>query len=221
MQAQTAGTPPAPAPTGAPRRTGVGGREAFAYGAGNFAFALLGLVGLVLATILPSYLVHVYGGREGYGFMGAILGLGTAAFLALSASVPERAEFQGRPPLGPFAGWIATLSNPHFFRILIAFATATSAGCWWLSDGTILLFTALLVFGGASFGNYVALPASIVADLIDWDEARTGLRREASYFALWAFATKFGSAFTGWAALLTFRFERGDLDAAQRAVGRG
>jgi Na+/melibiose symporter-like transporter len=298
----------------------------------------LGFVGLVCATILPAYLVHVYGGREGYGFMGAILGFGTAAFLALSSVVPERAEFQGRPPLGPFAGWVATLSNPHFLRILIAFslsaiagavpavlviyvsvyiigtpdwwaraipgwlptwsyyllvyfvsgilslplwnacahrlgkratwgvaialATATSAGCWWLAEGSIAFFTVLLVFGGASFGNYVALPASIVADLIDWDESQTGLRREASYFAIWAFATKFGSAFTGWAALqvlervgyvpgvaqsetvklwmlwmyswfpaifyalsgaalLTFRFEKNDLDDAQRAVGRG
>ena len=52
-----------------------------------------------------------------------------------------------------------------------------------------------------SFGNYIALPPSMVADLIDWDEARTGRRREASYFGIWSFATKFGNAFTGFAAL--------------------
>ena len=52
-----------------------------------------------------------------------------------------------------------------------------------------------------SFGNYISLPASIVADLIDYDEVHTGGRREASYFAIWAFATKFGNAFTGFAAL--------------------
>ena len=38
-------------------------------------------------------------------------------------------------------------------------------------------------------------------DLIDWDEARTGTRREASYFGIWSFATKYGNAFTGFAAL--------------------
>jgi Na+/melibiose symporter-like transporter len=63
------------------------------------------------------------------------------------------------------------------------------------------LFTLILVFGGMSFGNYIALPPSMVADLIDWDEARTGRRREGSYFGLWSFATKFGNAFTGFAAL--------------------
>jgi len=52
-----------------------------------------------------------------------------------------------------------------------------------------------------SFGNYLALPPSIVADLIDSDEASTGLRREGAYFAIWSFATKAGNAITGFAAL--------------------
>lgn len=52
-----------------------------------------------------------------------------------------------------------------------------------------------------SFGNYLALPPSMVADLIDWDEVRTRGRREGSYFALWAFATKLGAAVTGFVAL--------------------
>jgi GPH family glycoside/pentoside/hexuronide:cation symporter len=296
------------------------------------------LAGLLAATILPAWLIHLYGGRDGYSFMGAILGIGTSLFLLTSACLTrERPEFQGRSTLGPYAGWIATLRNPHFRRILVAFAlsaiagavpavlviyvsvyvigtppwwaevtpawlptwsyyllvyfgsgvaslplwsavarrfgkratwgaaialaTGTSAGCWWLGEGRVAFFSVLLVFGGMSFGNYIALPASIVADLIDWDEASTGGRREASYFAIWAFATKFGNAFTGFAALqllervgyvpgvaqsetvktwmlamyswfpaafyllsglalLRFRFDRSDLDRAQRAVGR-
>jgi len=59
----------------------------------------------------------------------------------------------------------------------------------------------ILVLGGASFGNYLALPPSMVADLIDHDEASTGMRREGAYFALWSFATKAGNAITGFAAL--------------------
>jgi Na+/melibiose symporter-like transporter len=240
------------------------------------AFAL---VGLLVATILPAYLIALHGGRRGYAFMGAILGLGTSLFLLASgAFVTERAEFRERPPaLGPYAGWAATLANPHFRRLLLAFvlsaiagavpatlviyvsvyvigtpdwwarsipgwlptwsyyllvyftagvlslplwnvsvprfgkratwgfaivlATLTSAGCWWLAEGTVGLFTVILVFGGMSFGNFIALPASMVADLIDWDESRTAVRREASYFGIWSFATKFGNAFTGFAAL--------------------
>jgi GPH family glycoside/pentoside/hexuronide:cation symporter len=236
------------------------------------------LAGLLAATILPAWLIHVFGGRTGYGFMGGILGVGTSFFLLASGGlVRERAEFQGRPSLGPYAGWIATLRNPHFRHILlpfalsaiagavpavlviyisvyvigtpewwaqampgwlptwsyyllvyfssgilslplwnamvgrvgkratwgtaIALATLTSSACFWLDEGRVAYFTVLLVFGGMSFGNYISLPASIVADLIDYDEVQTGRRREASYFAIWAFATKFGSAFTGFAAL--------------------
>jgi len=237
------------------------------------------LAGLLVATILPAYLIDVYGGRAGYSFMGLILGLGTALALLVSGlGVGERAEFRALPPtLGPYAGWLETLRNPHFRRLLLAFtlsaiagavpatlviyvsvyvigtpawwaesipgwlptwsyyllvyflsgvlslplwnavarrsgkratwglaialATGTSAACAWLSEGSVALFTVILVVGGASFGNFIALPPSMVADLIDWDEARTGQRREGSYFGLWSFATKFGNAFTGFAAL--------------------
>jgi Na+/melibiose symporter-like transporter len=237
------------------------------------------LAGLLVATLLPAYLIDLYGGRLGYSFMGAILGLGTTLFLLVSGGcVAERGEFRALPPtLGPYAGWLETLRNPHFRRLLLAFslaaiagavpatlviyvavyvigtpawwaenipgwmptwsyyllvyfvagvlslplwsavarrfgkratwgvaialATLTSAGCWWLHEGSVGLFTAILVVGGMAFGNSIALPPSMVADLIDWDEARTGTRREGSYFGLWSFATKFGNAFTGFAAL--------------------
>jgi Na+/melibiose symporter-like transporter len=236
------------------------------------------LAGLLVATLMPAYLIHVYGGRQGYSFMGAILGFGTALFLIFSALVTrERSEFQGRPSMNPYAGWLATLRNPHFRRLLLAFACSAIAGAvpavlviyiavyvigtpeWWtqaipgwmptwsyyllvyfgsgvlslplwsrmarrvgkrptwglaialatlssalcygLSDGAIFYFTVVLVLGGASFGNYLSIPPSMVADLIDWDEVRTGGRREANYFALWAFATKCGNAITGFTAL--------------------
>lgn len=236
------------------------------------------LAGLLLATILPAYLIHVYGGRIGYSFMGAILGAGTGLFLIGSASVSrERAEFHGREPMNPYAGWLATLRNVYFRPLLLAFvcsaiagavpavlviyiavyiigtptwwadavpgwlptwsyyllvyfvsgvislpfwnrlaavlgkrgtwgvaigiATCTSAACFWLSPGSIGYFTVLLVLGGFSFGNYLSLPPSMVADLIDYDEVLTGRRREGSYFAIWAFATKFGNAVTGFVAL--------------------
>lgn len=237
-----------------------------------------GLAGLLCATILPAYLIHLRGGREGYAAMGAILGAATAFFLfAAGVASRERREFQGRESLNPYRGIIRSLQNPHFrpllaafslsaiagavpatlviyvavyiigtpewwtqsapgwlptwsyylllyfasavfslplwnrvaagsgkkatWAIAIALATATSAACFWLDDGSIGLFSVILVLGGASFGNYLALPPSMVADLIDHDEAATGMRREGAYFALWSFATKAGNAITGFAAL--------------------
>lgn len=236
------------------------------------------LAGLLLATISPAYLIHVYGGLDGYSFMGAMLGGGTALTLIISAvACRERPEFQGRPPMNPYAGWLATLQNPHFRPLLLAFALAAIAGAvpavlviyvsvyiigtpdWWietvpgwmptwsyylllyfssgvvslplwnriaatlgkrntwaiaitlagttslacagLGDGSVLYFSVILVFGGAAFGNTLSLPPAMVADLIDWDEVRTGRRREGSYFAIWAFATKLGAAITGFVAL--------------------
>ncbi|HVN85974.1 MAG TPA: MFS transporter [Candidatus Binatia bacterium] len=237
-----------------------------------------GLAGLLAATILPAYLIHLYGGRTGYGAMGAILGLGTSVFLLYSGVVVrERPEFQGRPAMNPYAGIIATLRNRPFRVLLMAFAfsaiagavpavlviyvavyiigtpewwarsipdwlptwsyylllyflcavlslplwnrmahrfgkratwgaaivlaTLTSAACYWLAEGTIGFFSVILVLGGVSFGNYQALPPSMVADLIDHDEVETGGRREGAYFALWSFVIKAGNAITGFAAL--------------------
>ena len=237
-----------------------------------------GLAGLLCATILPAYLIHLRGGRDGYAAMGAMLGAATALFLFGAGVVSrERSEFSGRESMNPYRGIVRTLQNPHFRPLLAAFAlsaiagavpatlviyvavyvigtpewwtqgapdwlptwsyylllyfasavvalpfwsrvaatrgkkatwgiaialaTGTSAACFWLDDGSIGLFSVILVLGGASFGNYLALPPSMVADLIDHDEASTGMRREGSYFALWSFATKAGNAITGFAAL--------------------
>jgi len=93
------------------------------------------------------------------------------------------------------------LGKRNTWAIAIFIATCTSAGCWWLKDGSVGYFSLLLVFGGISFGNYLALPPSMVADIIDFDEATTGRRREGSYFSIWTFVTKLGAALTGFAAL--------------------
>jgi len=241
------------------------------------------LIGLLAATILPAYLIYVYGGVQGYSFMGAILGGGVAVFLIIAGVLSrERVEFHGRPPMNPYAGWLATFRNPHFRLLLVSFvfssigaavpavliiyvsvyiigtpdwwvelipgwmptwsyyllvyftsaivclpmwnrtahrigkrntwgvaivmSTLTSASCWWLDAGSVGYFTIILVFGGSAFGNFLAIPPSMVADVIDWDEVETGKRREGNYFAIWAFTTKFGAAVTGFVALQVLEY---------------
>lgn len=236
------------------------------------------LIGLLLATVIPAYLIYKFGGREGYSLMGGILGAGAALFLLISGLVSrERIEFRGREAMGPYKGWITTFRNEHFRKLLVAFfcsavagavpatlviyvsvyiigtpawwtetmpgwmptwsyylllyftsaicalpfwnraalwwgkrntwaaaislATVSSAACWWLQEGSVGYFSILLVLGGISFGNYLTLPPSMVADIIDYDEVSTGRRREGSYFAIWAFVTKLGAAVTGFTAL--------------------
>jgi len=61
---------------------------------------------------------------------------------------------------------------------------------WMLGEGDVWLLLVVAAVGGlASAGADVLVP-SIQADVIDWDELRTGQRKEGAYFAAWAFAAK-------------------------------
>jgi len=158
------------------------------------AFALSAIAGAVPATLVIYIAVYVIGTPE-WWTQGAPDWLPTWSYYLLLyfASAVVALPFWSRVA--------ATRGKKVTWGIAIALATGTSAACFWLDDGSIGLFSVILVLGGASFGNYLALPPSMVADLIDHDEASTGMRREGSYFALWSFATKAGNAITGFAAL--------------------
>jgi glycoside/pentoside/hexuronide:cation symporter, GPH family len=105
----------------------------------------LGLAGLLAATIVPAYLIDLYGGRHGYGAMGAILGGATALFLFVSGAVAtERPEFQGRPSMNPYAGVVATLSNRPFFILLIAFTFSAIAGA---IPAVLVIYVAVYIIG--------------------------------------------------------------------------
>lgn len=240
------------------------------------------LTGLLAATVLPGFLIFWYGGRDGYSFMAAILGVCMAFFLIVAGfATKERAEFRGRKPMSPYKAWASTFENPHFRKIVAAFifssiaaavpailiiyiatyvvgtpdwwaeavpgwmptwsfylvvyfgcgivalpfwnrlaarvgkrnawlsaiaiSAAGSAACALLGTGTVLLYTILMGILGAAYSNYMALPSSIVADIIDWDEARTGGRREGSYFAVNAFILKCCAALTGFISLMVLQ----------------
>ena len=105
----------------------------------------LGLAGLLAATILPAYLIHLYGGREGYAAMGAILGLTTSLFLLFSGlAVRERPEFQGRAPMNPYVGIIVTLRNPHYRILLLAFTFSALAGA---VPAVLVIYIAVYIIG--------------------------------------------------------------------------
>ena len=47
-------------------------------------------------------------------------------------------------------------------------------------------------------GSGAVVGPSLKADVIDWDEARTGERKEGSYFATWNFAQKAAGGIAIW-----------------------
>ena len=54
-----------------------------------------------------------------------------------------------------------------------------------------------VVFGTMSGCGSVVGP-SLKADVVDWDEGRTGERKEGAYFATWNFAQKAAAGIAGW-----------------------
>jgi GPH family glycoside/pentoside/hexuronide:cation symporter len=69
-----------------------------------------------------------------------------------------------------------------------------------VDDGGLAIMLALAGLGGFSSGGADVVFPSLEADVIDYDEYRTGQRKEGMYFAAWHFAAKTA---LGGAAMLT------------------
>ena len=61
---------------------------------------------------------------------------------------------------------------------------------FFVGPGQLMLLCALLVGAGFSNGCGGAIGASMLADVIDYDELRSGQRKEGAYSAAWGFALK-------------------------------
>jgi Na+/melibiose symporter-like transporter len=86
---------------------------------------------------------------------------------------------------------------------LIAMAISIAAFVWafLLGPGSVAAYAAICVLSGIGLGADLALPPSLLADVIDGDEARGAGRNEGSYFGLWSLATKMNLALAAGIAL--------------------
>jgi GPH family glycoside/pentoside/hexuronide:cation symporter len=71
--------------------------------------------------------------------------------------------------------------------VMTAFAFG---GMFFLDEGDYLLISLLAVAAGLAAGAGATIGPSIQADVIDYDEYRTGERKEGAYFAAWNFVFK-------------------------------
>ena len=89
--------------------------------------------------------------------------------------------------------WIY-LSRRMGKRRLWLFATAVLAlafsGLFFVQPGQMWLLLGLGIVAGIGGGCGQVVGPSIQADIIDWDELRTGERKEGAYFAVWNFMRK-------------------------------
>jgi GPH family glycoside/pentoside/hexuronide:cation symporter len=80
-------------------------------------------------------------------------------------------------------------------------SVAAFSGAAFLGPGDVAAFSAIVVISGIGFGAGLVLPASLVADVVDYDEFLHGARREGLYYGLWAIVTKVSAALGAGAAL--------------------
>lgn len=72
--------------------------------------------------------------------------------------------------------------------------TGAFTGVYFLGPGDVELYGILVFVSGIGFGAGLALPSSIQADVIDYDELMSGQRREGRYIGLWSISKKMAAA---------------------------
>jgi len=94
-------------------------------------------------------------------------------------------------------GWVALarrIGKKRAWLLSIAINTGAFVGVFFLGPGDALIYGVLVFFSGIGLGATLALPSSIQADVIDYDELLTGERREGRYIGLWSIAKKLAAA---------------------------
>ncbi|HKE10143.1 MAG TPA: MFS transporter [Myxococcota bacterium] len=79
----------------------------------------------------------------------------------------------------------------------MAMVAVALGGLGFLSEGDLLTMAGLCALGGAAGAGLDVLLPSMQADIIDWDELRTGERKEGVYFAVWHFSAKTAAGIAG------------------------
>jgi len=88
---------------------------------------------------------------------------------------------------------------------LVIASLAVSSG-FLLPYGKSPLIYLVAFFAGMGFSAQWVCPWSMLPDVVEFDEAKTGERREGIFYGMWAFITKFtnalGIAASGWSLAL-------------------
>jgi len=80
------------------------------------------------------------------------------------------------------------------WRMALLLAAATLAFVPLLGPGDIVWFALIAAIVGVTLGADLAMPAAMLADVVDQDVLATGRKRTGIYFAVWAMAAKLAAA---------------------------
>jgi GPH family glycoside/pentoside/hexuronide:cation symporter len=156
--------------------------EGFGYVKANKPFMIL-LVSYTIsaignnlpATLILYYVEYVLQSKMADLFL-VIYFVTGILFLPLWIKIAER--------FGKKQAWLAAM----------ALNTGAFSGVFLLGPGDELFYGILVFLSGMGFGATLAIPSSIQADVIDYDELMTGERREGQYIGIWSLAKKIAAA---------------------------
>ncbi|TVQ97902.1 MAG: MFS transporter [Desulfovibrionales bacterium] len=139
------------------------------------AFAVAAIGANLPATLILYYVEHVLldTRAEGYLLLYFLTGI---AFLPLWVRI---AAHWGKKPT-----WMAAM----------AVNAGAFFGVFFLGPGQGTAFALLAAISGIGFGAGMALPSSMQADVIDYDQVLSGRRREGAFIGLWSIIKKTSSA---------------------------
>jgi len=149
---------------------------------------ILSAVGAVIpATLILFYIEHVLQSSNANVFL-------SLYFLSGMLTLPVWIHFSRS--LEKRSVWLSALSiNTGSFLMV-----------YFLAPGQELAYGILVVMSGLGFGATMAIPSSMQADVIDYDEYLHGKRREGVFVGLWAVARKLSAALAAAIALQALAF---------------
>ncbi len=147
------------------------------------AFAVSSFSATLPATLILYYVEGVLGSQKAPYFLGLYLLVGC---LALPAWVRISRRLEKR-----LTWMVALLLN-----------TLSFFGVFFLGAGEEFLYGVLVILSGLGVGAILALPSSMLADTIDFDESVSGYRREGLYVGVWSVIRKASAALAAGLGLL-------------------
>jgi Na+/melibiose symporter-like transporter len=100
--------------------------------------------------------------------------------------------------------WVALarrLGKEHAWIVAMLLAVVAFVWAWRLGPGDAAAFAVICALSGLALGADLALPASILADVIDGDRRGPAAAAEGSYFGIWNLVTKLNLALAAGLAL--------------------
>ncbi len=146
-------------------------------------FVVSGVASAVPATLILFYVQDVLGRSD---LNGVFLGI---YFLFGAAGMPLWVEASRR--VGKKNAWLLGM-----VMSIAAFASAFALG-----PGDAVAFGLVCALSGIAYGAELALPPSILADVVDRDAAAATARPDGAYFGLWQFTEKLNLALAAGLAL--------------------